>query len=310
MNNLRPISNTPLPSKILEKHIKNIIYNYMESHNLSFKNQNGFRKGKSTIKAVNEVVNHLYDYRNKGEHSIAVFLDLSKACNSINHYILFKMLDKLGITGECKIWITEYLRDRKQFVKNCGIESDLKTINYGIPQGTVLGPLIYLLYVNDIGNSNVKSDVIMFADDTAIIAHDTHLANAVSQIVDDVGRLSDWFCFNKLTLNLDKTKCMYFSKSVYEENESIEVNIKGVRLEFVTKFSYLGIVIDRKLQFNDHIKNSIKQAGHKVYILSKIRQYINKKTALIIFKSIILPYMEYGNIFHGTCTKLYKHKLQ
>ena len=99
-------------------------------------------------------------------------------------------------------------------MKNCGIESDLKTINYGIPQGTVLGPLIYLLYVNDIRNSNVKSDVIMFADDTAIIAHDTHLANAVSQIVDDVGRLSDWFCFNKLTLNLDKTKCMYFSKSV------------------------------------------------------------------------------------------------
>ena len=103
-------------------------------------------------------------------------------------------------------------------------------------------------------NSNVKSDVIMFADDTAIIAHDTHLANAVSQIVDDVDRLSDWFCFNKLTLNLDKTKCMYFSKSVYEENESIEVNIKGVRLELVTKFSYLGIVIDSKLQFNDYIK--------------------------------------------------------
>ena len=103
---------------------------------------------------------------------------------------------------------------------------------------------------------------------------------------------------------------MYFSKSVYEENELIEVNIKGVRLEFVTKFSYLGIVIDSKLQFNDHIKNSIKQAGHKVYMLSKIRQYINKKTALIIFKSMILPYIEYGNIFHGTCTELYQHKLQ
>ena len=155
----------------------------------------------------------MYDYRNKGEHSIAIFLDISKPFNSINHYILFKKLDKLGTTGECKIWITEYLRDRKQFVRNCGIESDLKTINYGIPQGTVLGPLIYL-YVNDIMNSNVKSDVIMFADDTAIIAHDTHLANAVSQIVDDIDRLSDGFCFNKLTLNLDKTKCMYFSKSV------------------------------------------------------------------------------------------------
>ena len=89
MNNLRPISNTPLPSKILEKHINNIIYNYMENHNFVFLNQNGFRKGKSTIKAVNEVVNHLYDYRNKGEHSIAIFLDLSKAFNSINHYILF-----------------------------------------------------------------------------------------------------------------------------------------------------------------------------------------------------------------------------
>ena len=85
-------------------------------------------------------------------------------------------------------------------------------------------------------------------------------------------------------MNLDKTKCMYFSKSVYEENESIEVNIKGVRLEFVTKFSYLGIVIDSKLQFNDHIKNRIKQAGHKVYMLSKIRQYINKEKHSLFLK--------------------------
>ena len=113
MNNLRPISNTPLPAKLLEKYV-NIIYKHIESNNLFFKNQNGFRKGRSTIQAVNEVVYRLYNYRNKGEYSIAIFLDLSKAFNCVNHDILGSKLDKLGIIGQCKKWIIEYLRDRKQ----------------------------------------------------------------------------------------------------------------------------------------------------------------------------------------------------
>ena len=308
MNNLRPISNTPLPSKILEKYVNSVIYEYMESNNLFFKNQNGFRKGKSTIGAVNEVVNHLYEYKNKGEYSMAIFLDLSKAFNCVNHDILCTKLDKLGIIGECKNLIVEYLENRKQFVMNNGIRSECRTINYGIPQGTVLGPLIYLMYVNDIMESDVRSDLSMFADDTAIVAHGNNLKDTISQITDDIDKLSEWFSYNKLTVNLDKSKCMYFGKSV--QDELVQVNVKGVRLECVNSFTYLGIIIDNKLQFQDHIKKCIKQAGHKIYMLSRIRHCVNKKTALMIFKSMILPYIEYGNIFHGTCTEFYKQKLQ
>ena len=310
LNNLRPISSTPFPSKILEKHVSNNICSYMESNNLFLKNQNGFRKGKSTIQAVNNIVNKLYEHRNNGEYSILIFLDLSKAFNCVNHDILRTKLGKLGITGQCGQWLIEYLRDRKQFVQNCGIKSDCKIINYGIPQGTVLGPLMYLLYVNDIMDSNLISDLNMFADDTAIVAHGSVLTDVVAQITGDIEKLGDWLNYNKLTVNLDKTKCMYFGKGLYEENHMLEVNVNGVKLEFVKSFSYLGITIDTKLQFNEHIKNATRNAGHKVYMLSRIRHCINKKTALAIFKSMILPYLEYGNIFYGTCSEFNKYKLQ
>ena len=132
MNNLRPISNTPLPAKILDKHVYDSIYSHMESNNLFFKNQNGFRKGRSTILAVNEVVNRLYEYRNRGEHSIVVFLDLSKAFNCVNHEILYRKFEIWGITGQCKKWIMEYLKNREQFVVNNEIKSECKTIKYGV----------------------------------------------------------------------------------------------------------------------------------------------------------------------------------
>ena len=107
MNNLRPISNTPLPAKILEKHVNNEIYKYMESNNLFVKHQNGFRKGKSTIRAVNNIANKFYEYRNNGEYSITVFLDLSKAFNCVNHDILCMKLEEVGIKMQCKQWIME-----------------------------------------------------------------------------------------------------------------------------------------------------------------------------------------------------------
>ena len=300
LNNLRPISNTPLPTKILEKHVNKEIYEYMESNKLFFMHQNGFRKGKSTIRAVNNIANKLYEYKNNGEYSIAIFLDLSKAFNCVNHDILCMKLEKVGIKGQCKQWIMEYLRDRQQYVRNGGINSDCKSINYGIPQGSVLGPLIYLLYVNDIMDCDIASDLSMFADDTAMVAHGKVLADVVSQVNHDMTKLTGWFNANKLSVNLDKTKCMFFSKNAHEDCELPILEVNGIQLKFVNNFSYLGIVLDNKLQFNDHIKNNIKKAGHKVYMLSRIRQYIDTHTALTIFKAMILPYIEYGNIFNGT----------
>ena len=160
--------------------------------------------------------------------------------------------------------------------KNKKIIKKKKKINYGIPQGTVLGPLMYLLYVNDIMGSNMISDLNMFADDTAIVAHGSVLTDVVAQITGDIKKLGDWLNYNKLTVNLDKTKSMYFGKGLYEENHILEVNVNGVKLEFFLSFSYLGITIDNKLQFNEHIKNATRNAGHKVYIC-----YQESDTALI-----------------------------
>ena len=159
-------------------------------------------------------------------------------------------------------------------------------------------------------NCDIAFDLNMFADDTAIVTHGKVLADVLSQINHDMTKLTGWFNANKLTVNLGKTKYMFFSKNARDDCELALINVNGMQLEFVYNFSYLGIVLDNKLQFNNHIKNSIKKAGHKVYMLSRIRQYINTHTALIMFKSMILPYIEYGNIFNGTCNEAYKHNLQ
>ena len=142
-------------------------------------------------------------------------------------------------------------------MRNGGINSDCKSINYGIPQGSVLGPLIYLLYVNDIMDCDIASDLSMFADDTSMVAHGKVLADVVSQVNHDMTKLTGWFNANKLSVNLDKTKCMFFSKNAHEDCKLPILEVNGIQLKFVNKSSCLGTVLDNTLQFNDHIKNRI-----------------------------------------------------
>ena len=142
--------------------------------------------------------------------------------------------------------------------------------------------------VFSIMDGGVKSSLSMFADDTAIVAHGVNLNDVITQITDDIGKLSKWFGYNKLTVNLDKTKCMYFGKSEHYEDESMQLNVNGVQMELVKSFSYLGIIIDNKLQFNDHIKRC-KLFRHNIrFICYQGLDTINKITALVVFKSMIL----------------------
>ena len=170
LNNYRPISLLLIFSKILEKVVYQMLFNFLNTNNALFSSQYGFRKNHSTINAVTELVSHVIKAMNRKENTISVFLDLSKAFDTVNHNILLRKLEFYGIRGIALEWFKHYLTGRKQYVLYNNTQSSKQYITCGVPQGSVLGPLLFLVYINDIPNCLKYSKSIVFADDTTIFA--------------------------------------------------------------------------------------------------------------------------------------------
>ena len=170
LNNDRPISLVPVFSKILENVIYQRLVNFLNSNNTLSSSQYGFRKNHSTINAVTELVSHVIKAMNRKENTISVYLDLSKAFDTVNHHILLRKLELYGIRGIALQWFEHYLTGRKQYVMYNNFQSSMRYITCGVPQGSVLGPLLFLIYINDIPNCLTHSKCIVFADDTTIFA--------------------------------------------------------------------------------------------------------------------------------------------
>jgi retron-type reverse transcriptase len=164
--NYRPISLLPTISKILEKNVHKRLYNFLNMQGLFYPSQYGFRPKHSTIQAISEFTSHISDSNEKHENSLSVFLDLSKAFDTIDHNILLRKLNHYGVRGVALDWFRSYLSERNQFVKFKSTESELLNVSCGVPQGSVLGPLLFIIYTNDLPNSLNYSTCILFADDT------------------------------------------------------------------------------------------------------------------------------------------------
>ena len=224
--NYRPISLLITVSKLLEKIMYKRTYTFLESTGQIFKSQYGFRTAHSCENAISELISGIIKGKQDGMYTLAVFLDLSKAFDSLEHDVLLKKLYKYGIRGIALKWFESYLTDRKMRVK-CNVASSGKTeyskylnITYGTPQGSCLGPLIFLIFTNDLYRNLVYSSAILFADDTTLYKTHRNLTYLKWCLEDDLNTLSDWFTANKLTLNLDKTVCILFQKN--NQNKEIE----------------------------------------------------------------------------------------
>ena len=281
-NNYRPISLLPAFSKIIEKLVASRVVKYFNQHNLFYKHQYGLRTKHSTIHPILHFINHITNENDISGKNItaAIFLDLSKEFDTISHNILLKKITFYGIRGVANKWFENYLKNRKQYLEIYETQSDLLDINCGIPQGSILGPILFLIYINDIGNSN-KLNLLSFADDTTVYLSGQNYTHLIRDISIELSNIYIWLCANRLSLNVNKTKYMIFNYTHSQNSHATNLHINNIPLTQVgTNFQeqtikFLGIYIDEKLSWKRHISQICSKMARSIFFTNKVKPTSN-----------------------------------
>ena len=297
-DNYRPISILPAISKIFERVIFNQTHQYFNEKQLYYDSQYGFRKSHSTELASYELVDRIISQMENSEIPLNIYMDLSKAFDTLDHDILLRKLSYYGIKGNALTLFSSYLSDRKQYVIMDDIKSQYLDITTGVPQGSILGPLLFIIYINDITSASTLFKFIIYADDTTLSStlsifkdQNNNEVNSLN-INRELNNINIWLKVNKLSLNINKTKFMLF----YTPQKQVAIpslEIDAVKLDCVDEFNFLGLVLDKHMNWNKHLQKVSSKVSQIVGIMSKIKTYLPKETLLTIYNSLILPHINY-----------------
>ena len=265
MINYRPISLLITISKLLEKCMYTRLYKFIVKNNIFYKRQYGFRNKHSCEQAIQNLYGHILHNNEEGFRTAALFLDLSKAFDTISHDLLLKKLEKYGIRGISNDWINSYISDRYLQVKCCTLScnkpelSNKYKINYGTAQGSCLGPLLFNLFCNDLYLNLEFCNIIMFADDITLYA--SHRNNSYLNYIlqSDLNNIEDWLLANKLSLNISKTYAMKFWTGKGKNTEKLSLQLNMIPIPLVKHTKFLGVTIDEELNWSKHINNIISK---------------------------------------------------
>ena len=301
--NYRPISLLLTMSKLLEKVMYKRTYNFLEVTEQLYCSQYGFRTGHSCENAVSELLTEIIKSKEERLYTAAMFLDLSKAFDTLEHEVLLKKLEKYGVRGIANNWYRDYLSNRRIRTKCTTAStgkteySDYKQVTYGTPQGSCLGPLIFILFTNDLHHQLYHCQSLLSADDTTIYKSHRNLQYLSLCIEDDMNRLMKWFQANKLTLNIKKTVCILFQRPGC--NKKIQIRMENTVIQNTSETKFLGIWPDENLKWNTHIQKLTLKLTRNTNLLRYNQNLMPTNTKKLVYHAHISSHIQYGMLLWG-----------
>ena len=306
MDNYRPVSLLSSISKLFEKVVHIQLSCYFKTHKLLYSSKYGFREDHSTELASLELVDRVLTALDHCKTPVAIYMDLSKAFDTLDHQILIQKLNYYGIRGTALNWFVSYLSNRKQFVVVNDDNYDYQTILTGVPQGSVLGPLLFLIYMNDINEAREILSSILFADDSTFLnslnaSFDSNISRSEFETIfnRELNKIYDWLAVNKLSLNIKKTKFMIFHMHNKKILHVPRVTIANIEIERVHNFNFLGLKVNENLSWKDHSNKIALKLSKFNGVLNRLKHYLPTHILRTLYCSMVQSNLNFSLLAWG-----------
>ena len=311
--NYRPISLLPLISKIIEKIIHDQTQIFLDENNILYKYQSGFRKSFSTDSCLSYLYNKIATGFESGLFTGMILIDLQKAFDTINHDVLINKMKYIGFSEEAILWFKSYLSYRKFIVHINKAISEPGDLSCGVPQGSILGPLLFLLYINDMPQA-IDCDLLLYADDTCLIFQHKDIREIEAVLNRNFSSLCDWFVDNKLSIHFgeDKTKSILFSSKLkVKRAQSLNIQYKNIQIKQYSKVTYLGCILDETLSGDSMALHVINKVNSRLKFLFRQNKFLNTPLRRLLCNAMIQPFFDYAcNAWYPNLNKKLKKRLQ